>query len=281
MISGTWRLSGASVSAPGTGISTAGALSGTSRIGSRTESPASGAPLAVTSASRYSPERLGDERPGKPGRGHLERFGLLAGFPGRARQARGGLALGLEPGARRENEGVAAGRHRLVLQPEIGWIPRDDVERAQEHRQPDPHDHRVGRAAAAGEAGEQIALEWRGGDRGAAQRVESHASRLPGLARARETRGWHACRPIASRCRSTGCPRSTRLSAARSRTGATVASQARRGCHSAAAAPFTGPAEVNAAAPRTRHARPASETIRTGRAIGSTAAAPRRATSSA
>jgi hypothetical protein len=49
MTSGTLRLSGASVSAPGTGISITGALSATSRTGKRTESPAIAAPVRVDS----------------------------------------------------------------------------------------------------------------------------------------------------------------------------------------------------------------------------------------
>ena len=62
---GSCRLSGASVSAPGTGTSTCGALSATSRIGSRTVSALSGAPPAVARASWYSPEEDGTKLPAK------------------------------------------------------------------------------------------------------------------------------------------------------------------------------------------------------------------------
>ena len=61
--SGSCKLSGASVSAPGTGSSTWGALSATSLIGRRTVSAVSGAPPAVASDRRYSPEAGGTKLP--------------------------------------------------------------------------------------------------------------------------------------------------------------------------------------------------------------------------
>ena len=56
-----------------------------------------------------------------------------------------------------------------------------------------------------------------------------------------------ARRPNASSASAVESPRSTTSRSARIRTGATVASQARAGCHSAAAAPCTGPADPKAA----------------------------------
>jgi len=61
------RFSGATVSLPGIGMSTRGALSATRRIGSRRVSPASSAPAAVTSESRYTPELRGVKLPEKFG----------------------------------------------------------------------------------------------------------------------------------------------------------------------------------------------------------------------
>ena len=48
---------------PGTGTSICGALSATRRTGNRTVSALSGAPPAVASASRYSPDDVGTKLP--------------------------------------------------------------------------------------------------------------------------------------------------------------------------------------------------------------------------
>jgi len=88
-------------------------------------------------------------------------------------------------------------------------------------------------------------------------------------------------RPIASTRSATESPRSTACCPALMRTGATVASQARTGCHRAAAAPRRGPAVVSARVPARSRTAPAATTGRSGRASGSAAPAPRSPSSAA
>ena len=107
------------MSAPGTGISTAGALSATTRMGSRTVSPASGAPFALVEREPVLAGRGGHEATRESAALHVQLRAVMGAYPGGGRERRGRLALGLEPGSRRQEQRVAVGRHRLGLEIEI------------------------------------------------------------------------------------------------------------------------------------------------------------------
>src|SRR3954447_6028352 len=258
--SGSLRLSGARVSVPGTGMPTAGALSTTRRMGNSTESPATAVPLRVINPNWYAPERTGVKLPENrlpitSNDSAVTPFLQIARASGAVTSP---FVSSLVP-AGKISVSPPVGTVSLSSPRYAGYFavtstdPRNTGSRTRIAMVSEPRLPLVNRANRS---------LLSGGVNTVARPSESN--RTPTgfqVSPGERSQSVAALRPMASRLSRTGSPRSTMDRSARSRTGATVASQALPGYQSAAAAPLTGPAEVNARIPIAKQAELPSRSV--------------------